>query len=375
MTGEGEDGIFAVSFVDAPAIEANFVALTKAAEARRVVLDRSKHILTGPLLIPDQPIYRNDREIGEYYILFRRPEIEAIAAKMLRTGSAIRTTTHQHAEALEGNQLTELWIVTDPARDKSQALGLDKLPAGTLCVSYKINDPRYWREEVLTGNVRGFSLEGLFNFNRVNMSKSTEKKKPGKMAALLSAIFGVLLDEDTAGLVGEAKKDETDSGTPYLIFELADGSECWVDADGYATRDGENMAPGEHALKDGNVIVIDEEGKLVETQPEGEGTEAERAPAELAAIERGKAVLKARAAAKGARRDKPAAKAPAKSAELRALEERLEARIAALERQPSTRKQQPRAEGAQGAPETREELLARIVRNRRERLDATRKSY
>lgn len=372
MTGEGEDGIFAVSFVDAPAIEANFVALTKAAEARRVVLDRSKHILTGPLLIPDQPIYRNDREIGEYYILFRRSEIETIAAKMLRTGSAIRTTTHQHADALEGNQLTELWIVTDPARDKSQALGLDKLPAGTLCVSYKINDPRYWREEVLSGNVRGFSLEGLFNFNRVNMSKSTEKKKPGKMAALLGAIFGVLLDEDTAGLAEEAKKDETGSGTPYLIFELADGSECWVDADGYATRDGENMAPGEHALRDGNVIVIDEEGKLVETQPEGEGTEAERAPAELAAVERGKAVLKAQAAAKGARRDKTSAKTPAKSAELRALEERFEARIAALERQPSTGKQQPRTEGAQGAPETREELLARIVRNRRERLDAAR---
>lgn len=189
------------------------------------------------------------------------------------------------------------------------------------------------------------------------------------MAALLSAIFGVLLDEDTAGLVDEAAKDETDSGTPYLIFELADGSECWVDADGYATRDGENMAPGEHALKDGNVIVIDEEGKLVETQPEGEGTEAERAPEELAAIERGKAVLKAQAAAKAGAKGKPAATTPAKSEELSALE----ARIAALECQPSTGKQQPRTKGAQGAPETREELLARIVRNRRERMDAAKK--
>lgn len=363
VTGEGEDGVFAVSFVECPAIEVNFVALAKAAERRPVALDKAKHVLTGPLIIPDVPIYRNDRELGEYYVRFRRDEIERIAAKMMRTGCALHTTTHQHEKQLRGNYLTELWTVADPKRDKSVALGLGELPAGTLVVSYKIEDTAYWRDEVLPGKVRGFSLEGLFNFNNVSMAKSTEKKpaeqkKRGKFAAALAAAFGVLLEDDARELADEAQKDETDSGTPYLIFELADGQECWVDAEGYATLDGQQMAAGEHPLADGNVIVIDEEGKLVITQPEGEGEEPERPETELAAKKRAAALLSKRAelAAKKKERDEKIAA--------------LEARLAALEKQPSASVQRQRVDEAPAGPMTHEQRLAQITRNRLERANA-----
>ena len=81
-----------------------------------------------------------------------------------------------------------------------------------------------------------------------------------KKQSLLGRIANVLLD-----IKSVQTSDTTTSGTPYLIFTLADGKEVWIDEDGFATLDGEQMAGGEHVLADSNVLVIDEQGQFVET--------------------------------------------------------------------------------------------------------------
>lgn len=298
VMGTDNTGIFAISFVELPANEHNFVTLGKQRPVK-LSLDKQKQILTGVVLIPEQPIYRYDEALGEYYIKFTAPDIEKIALKMMKTGLALSTTTHQHEKPLKGNYLTEIWIVSNSKKDKAAALGLGELPVGTLMASYKIEDAKYWHDEVLSGNVKGFSLEGIFNFKNVTMKKDAKtvaqlakeqaaaKRKPkGKVAAALAAMFNVLMEGETEtaaeDLVDEAAKDEVDAGDPFLIFELAEGGEVWVDADGYATKDGEQMPAGEHALSDGNFIVIDDSGMLVVTQPEADGADADEAAAELA---------------------------------------------------------------------------------------------
>ena len=50
-------GIEAISIVDNPAIEADFIAL-KAEEVRLAEVSKEKRILMGALLIPNKPIYR-----------------------------------------------------------------------------------------------------------------------------------------------------------------------------------------------------------------------------------------------------------------------------------------------------------------------------
>lgn len=62
------------------------------------------------------------------------------------------------------------------------------------------------------------------------------------------------------------KADATASGQTYLVFTLADGTEVYVDQDGFATLDDEQMPAGEHALANGNILVIDEQGQFVETK-------------------------------------------------------------------------------------------------------------
>lgn len=370
IKGTDNTGVFAMSFVEMPANESYFAILQRQRPVK-LSIDKQKQMLTGVVLIPDQLIYRDDDQLGEYYLKFTAAEIERIALKMMRTGVALTTTTHQHEKPLKGNYLAELWIVKDSKRDKSVALGLGELPVGTLVASYKIENPAYWRTEVLTGNVKGFSLEGIFNFNSVQMKKNPKtaaqlakeqaaaKNKGKSIPAFFRSVAAFLEGESEAaaeGVAEEAKKDETDSGTPYLIFELGEGGEVWVDEDGFCTLEGgEQMPAGEHALADGNVIVVDDSGMLVITQPEADG--AEPAEADVAmAKQRAKAFLKSQ---------------NPKAAEIA----KLKAQIAELEKQPSTTKATPDVDGGGKGGKKPEEMtytekMAAVIASRRERQDA-----
>lgn len=366
ITGTDETGIYAISFVDDPAIEKNFVALQRKAPVK-LALNSQKQILTGPVLVPDQLIYRYDEKLGEYYVKFTASEIEKITQKMMKTGLALRTTTHQHERALSGNYLTEIWLVSDSKKDKAVALGLGELPVGTLVASYKVENPLYWRNEVLTGKVKGFSLEGIFNFNSVTMKKNqktaaqlakeqaaAKNKRKGIPSFFRSIATFLEGSEDAAeGVAGEAKKDETDSGTPYLIFELAEGGEVFVDEDGFCTLNGEQMPAGEHPLADGNFIVIDDNGVLVVTEPEPDGAEPSEAEVAMAK-QRATAFLKSQ---------NPNAAKIAK----------LEKEIAELKKQPSTGKAEPTVEGAGKDAKKPEEMshtekMAAVLRSQRERM-------
>lgn len=367
VSGVDNTGIFAMSFVEFPANERNFVALKAASKVVKMQLDKQKQVLTGVVLMPDQLIYRYDQQDGEYYIKFTAADIEKIAAKMMRTGLALSTTTHEHAKPLRGNYLTELWIVSDSKRDKSVALGLGELPVGTLVASYKITDAYYWKNNVLAGKVKGFSIEGLFNFKNVKMSKKPINQKGG-VAALLAAVVTMLEGDTVAAvndLAGVAAEDATGSGTPELIFDLADGSEISVDADGFATLDGEQAPAGDHPLADGNTITIDDTGMLVVTKPEGAATDPAAAadPAALAA-QRKKARLAAQAFLKT---QKPVDTKAKKIAEL-------QAQIAELEKAPSA---EPAAAAATTATSkkdvsemTHTEKMAAVIASRRERMEA-----
>lgn len=271
-----ETGVWAISFVDQPANEVDFVALGK--EKKEVYLnkDTQKQVLTGVILKPEQLIYRQSEKLGDYYIRFSAEQIEKIARKMMRTGVALQSTTHQHSTPLNGNYLTELWIVEDPRNDKANALGFSDLPKGTLMCSYKINDKAYWDSQVMTGHVKGFSLEGFFS-QELAMSKSNKQlimnKKKRKESTLLGKISRFLLDLDSVSAA-----DTTASGVPYVVFVLADGKEAYVDEDGFVTLEGEQMPAGEHKLANGNLLVVDEQGQFTETrEPSEDKTKPEEA--------------------------------------------------------------------------------------------------
>jgi len=156
---EQEDsGVDAISVVESPAIESDFVALNSN-EFKLAEVNKEKKILLGALLIPNKPIYRNGDE-GEYYIFFSKDTIVKASQMYLRNGYQNKTTI-EHEKTLEGLTLVESWIVEDEVMDKSRKYGLN-VPVGTWMGAVKVNNNEIWNEYVKTNRVKGFSIEGYF---------------------------------------------------------------------------------------------------------------------------------------------------------------------------------------------------------------------
>jgi hypothetical protein len=155
---EFDTGVDAISIVENPAIESDFVAL-KNQEIKLAEVDKEKKILMGALLIPNKPIYRNGSE-GEYYIYFSKETIVKASQMFLQNGKQSNSTL-EHSKALNGLTLVESWIVEDKAKDKTALYGLD-VPVGSWVGSVKVNNDEVWNEYVKTNKVKGFSIEGFF---------------------------------------------------------------------------------------------------------------------------------------------------------------------------------------------------------------------
>lgn len=152
-------GIDAISIVEHPAIEEDFVALKDQREIKLQAIDEDKRLLSGALLVPNKTIYRKDGE-DEYYIYFTKATVRKASEMFLMSGSQ-NNSTYEHAIPLKGLSLVESWIIEDKKNDKSNMYGMD-LPLGTWFGTMKVNNEQVWQEFVKTGVVKGFSIEGYF---------------------------------------------------------------------------------------------------------------------------------------------------------------------------------------------------------------------
>ena len=183
---EMEAGVDAISIVENPAIESDFVAL-KNQEIKLAEVDAEKRILMGALLIPNKPIYRNGEE-GEYYIYFSKDTIVKASQMFLQNGNQSESTL-EHSKALKGLTLVESWIVEDEVQDKSRKYGLN-VPVGTWMGAVKVNNSKIWEQYVKTKKVKGFSIEGYF----ADKMEQTQKMAQEDMEAniLLNKIKNIL---------------------------------------------------------------------------------------------------------------------------------------------------------------------------------------
>lgn len=151
-------GVEAISVVENPAIESDFIALNNQ-EIKLAEINKEKRLLMGALLIPQKPIYRRNGE-EEYYIFFSKKTVARASQMYLQNGNQSQSTL-EHDAQLKGLTLVESWIVEDKAKDKTALYGLD-VPVGTWMGSVKVENDEIWNDYVKTGKVKGFSIEGYF---------------------------------------------------------------------------------------------------------------------------------------------------------------------------------------------------------------------
>ena len=167
-------GIEAVSIVESPAIESDFIAL-KNQEFKFAEVNKEKRILMGAALIPNKPIYRKNEE-NEYYIYFSKSTVRKASELFFIRGNQ-NNSTLEHNVSLTGLTAVESWIVEDE-KDKTRFYDLD-VPIGTWMLSMKVQNDDVWNDYVKTGKVKGFSIEGYFadKLERPNEPKKDMSKE------------------------------------------------------------------------------------------------------------------------------------------------------------------------------------------------------
>lgn len=171
---------YACSLVDDPAIEIPFLAFSSEETSLHFSSDE-KHNVTGPVAIPNLPIYRLTPNGEEYDIVFSEEAIEKMSQNFLKNFRQMNVNLMHDDDLAQGGSayLVEQWLINDPDNDKANAMGFKKLPKGTWMQTYHIDSIDTW-ERIRSGELRGFSIEcavSMEEFDRQIEKQSKEETK------------------------------------------------------------------------------------------------------------------------------------------------------------------------------------------------------
>ena len=251
-------GMLKVSLVDYPAVEKNFLAFEKQEKVELyAVQDEDKQIVRGVLMRANYPIFRKDKELGEYFIIYKPETIREMAEQYLKEGRSSNVNLmHEDGSDVEGVDMVQLFI-KDSAAGVSPS-GFEEIEDGSLFAEFHVNNPDVWAS-IKEGTYKGFSIETLNTIEEEDAVISTEKiqdvinwlnsfssnnmdvKKTikAKLAAMLGKFGNVTTDKATLSWDGDG--------------ELEAGMEVYIlDEDGNRTK----PEDGDYTTEDGKVIVV-----------------------------------------------------------------------------------------------------------------------
>jgi hypothetical protein len=205
-----DGGVNAISIVEQPAIESDFIALSKEQEINLAEVDQEKRILLGAALIPNKQIFRKNGD-DEFYVYFSKDTIRKASQLFLKSGNQSKSTL-EHEMKLSGLTVVESWIVEDNEKDKSAYYGLS-VPVGTWMVAVKVDNEDVWTEFVKTKKVKGFSIEGYFA-DKTELAKIDFKEE---LAAIEKAEADYILNQIKALINDERVEMESYSDYPDAV--------------------------------------------------------------------------------------------------------------------------------------------------------------
>jgi hypothetical protein len=180
-----DSGVEAISLVEYPAIEENFVALSKYSVEFKAI-DNDKRIVVGYALIPDKKIYRKKGDY-EYNILFSKETVQK-ASELYLKRLKNNNTTLDHESLTSGVSVIESWVTEDVDKDKVNLYGIKPILGGW-AVKMKVYNDQVW-EDVKDGKYMGFSIEGSnFSSKKIEEELSAEKSEDELIISKISKII------------------------------------------------------------------------------------------------------------------------------------------------------------------------------------------
>ena len=274
-------GMLKVSLVDYPAVEKNFLAFDKQEKVELyAVQDEDKQIVRGVLMRANYPIFRKDKELGEYFIIYKPETIREMAEQYLKDGRSSNVNLmHEDGSDVEGVDMVQMFI-KDSAAGVNPS-GFEEIEDGSLFAEFHVNNPDVWAS-IKAGTYKGFSIETLNTIEEENAVISTEKIQDvldwlnsfssnnmnvknqikAKLAAMLGKFGNVTTDKATLTWDGDG---ELEAGMEVYILD-EDGNRQKPEDGDYTTEDGKVIA-----VADG--IVTEIRDSEAEVAPEGEENE------------------------------------------------------------------------------------------------------
>lgn len=263
-------GIIRVSLVDDPAVSKNFqVFKANARPMLYAVQDEDKHLVRGVIMRADYPIYRRDKSLGEYYIVYKPDVIRQMAEKYLTEDRANNVNImHKEGSDVEGVNMVQ-WFI----KGAGVAIeGFDDIADGSLFAEYHVTNEDVWAE-IKAGTYKGFSLEGYFNlepeqnedyvqdvidkwgeyFSKIK-NMANFKKFATALAKMLAKFASITTDKGV--LVWDTEDDLKAGDSVYVQSE--DGTRVKAEDGDYKTDDGKVIK-----VADGKVAeIVDDEAEV-----------------------------------------------------------------------------------------------------------------
>jgi len=152
----------AIAFVKEPAIVHPFSFENEKKADTQLNFLYEKNIITSPLLLPNQMIYRRDTDSNgkekEYYLYYTDVDVMNCANYIINNSKKIKfNIEHDENRIVEGVEFVGVGV-TD---DVMLYLSFFDLPKNTLFVQLQVNNDELL-QMIQNGEVRGLSIEGEF---------------------------------------------------------------------------------------------------------------------------------------------------------------------------------------------------------------------
>lgn len=290
LSSEGT-GMLRISLVDEPAVLKNFQHFKNDAPLQLYkVQDEEKRLVRGVVMRADFPIYRRDKELGEYYIIYKADTIREMAEKyLLENRQNMVNLMHEDGSDVEGVQMVQYFLKDTAAGVAPE--GFADIADGSLFAEFHVTNDEVW-QAVKDGTYQGFSLEGLFDLkpernagyvqevvDSLDGKFSKDTKQDNKMsklnrikAALAKALQAFASITTDKGILNWDGDDDLKAGDRvYLLDEAGERSDV-PDGD-YTTEDGKVIV-----VADG--VVAEIRDAAAEVAPEEPAEEVEAASVE-----------------------------------------------------------------------------------------------
>jgi hypothetical protein len=160
-----------VALVDRPAIQRNWNAFKE--KSNFEITNEEKRIISGPLMLSDTPIFRSDSTHGDYYVVFSKDTIFKIVQKYFKKGYQGNVNLGHDQNLVQDNITLFESFISDKNRGILPMKGFEDAPDGSWFGSMKVDNEDAW-QKVKSGEVKGFSVEGIFEYSKrpVNQEQS-----------------------------------------------------------------------------------------------------------------------------------------------------------------------------------------------------------